>query len=106
MNFCRIIEIEWAVKNGKPFKPSPKKPRKKKTKKTAAAEKSRATGSESVLQDSRDENNAPPVFGSSLLVGSTTASFKRQAEGSEIWETPKRRYKKIRASIEQEDDDE
>ncbi|CAL1699806.1 unnamed protein product [Somion occarium] len=86
----RIIEIEWAVKNGKPFKPSPKKPRKKKTKKTAAAEKSRATGSESVLQDSRDENNAPPVFGSSLL----------------IWETPKRRYKKIRASIEQEDDDE
>ncbi|CAL1699803.1 unnamed protein product [Somion occarium] len=102
----RIIEIEWAVKNGKPFKPSPKKPRKKKTKKTAAAEKSRATGSESVLQDSRDENNAPPVFGSSLLVGSTTASFKRQAEGSEIWETPKRRYKKIRASIEQEDDDE
>ncbi|KAI0319856.1 P-loop containing nucleoside triphosphate hydrolase protein [Amylostereum chailletii] len=33
----RIIEIEWAVKNGKEFRPSPKKPKRTKSKKKAKA---------------------------------------------------------------------
>lgn len=48
---CRIIEIEWAVKNGKPFNPSPKKARKKaskKSKKPSAAGKGSRAPSEEV----------------------------------------------------------
>ncbi|KAK7680221.1 hypothetical protein QCA50_016730 [Cerrena zonata] len=116
----RIIEIEWAVKNNKAFKPSPKKPKRKKAKKAPRDEnskKSHSTSTEApavVLQDSRDENSngkrerAEQPFGSSLLFGSMASghvaageeesmcggSHKRQAEG---WETPKR-SKKMRSS--------
>ena len=41
----RIIEIEWAVKNGKPFNPSPKKARKKATKKTKKSSSMSSKGS-------------------------------------------------------------
>ncbi|KAJ3558283.1 hypothetical protein NM688_g1017 [Phlebia brevispora] len=40
----RIIEIEWAVKNGKPFQPSPKKPRKHRTKKAKSTTKHSTRG--------------------------------------------------------------
>lgn len=44
----RIIEIEWAVKNGKEFKPSPKKPRKTKTKKKG--KEGKAKGAQAVYE--------------------------------------------------------
>lgn len=110
---CRIIEIEWAVKNNKPFKASPKKPKRKKTKKASRDEKRTSSTTEApavVLKDSRDENsnsnmnvnsnahaashglgglngrNAEQPFGSSLLIGSVGSS-RAAEEGGETTTT-------------------
>lgn len=47
----RIIEIEWAVNNGKPWQASPKQPRKSKSRKTKAKHKGASTSSGSVQND-------------------------------------------------------
>ena len=57
----RIIEIEWAVKHGKPFEPSPKKPKKLKTKRSKEKGKNKAKGKERVAGPS--STHVPEVAG-------------------------------------------
>ncbi|KAK7027324.1 hypothetical protein VNI00_015287 [Paramarasmius palmivorus] len=59
----RIIEIEWAVKNDKPFQPSPKKPRKAKVKKSK--KNAQETTKENPLSDDQMdvEEVAETLFG-------------------------------------------
>ena len=67
----RVLEIEWAVKNGKEFVPSPKKPRKPRGKK-------RKVGTINLNHGwSREE-------GSSMSTGQHTMSFSSFDEGDEV----------------------
>ncbi|KAI3614956.1 microtubule motor [Moniliophthora roreri] len=61
----RIIEIEWAVKNNKPFQPSPKRPKKTKAKKKGKKDKDREETKENPLSDDQMdvEEVAETLFG-------------------------------------------
>ncbi|KAG2008077.1 kinesin, variant 2 [Coprinopsis cinerea AmutBmut pab1-1] len=71
----RIIEIEWAVKNGKPYIPSPKPPRKQKSKKSSS---SRLRKEHRV--ESENENTAPVEDGG-LTADSVTSSRESSSSG-------------------------
>ncbi|TCD65385.1 hypothetical protein EIP91_002749 [Steccherinum ochraceum] len=93
----RIIEIEWAVKHGKPFNPSPKKPRKKAGKKTKKPASSKGGGGHhtgasageyhaGAETDIRQENVGVPL----------KLSQKRRAEdlqGPDVFATPAKKTK-------------
>jgi len=69
----RVIEIEWAVKNGTKFVPSPKKPRKaKKTKTKAGREKSAAASN--VMSGDEDEESMPVYGIHQMLEGESSGS--------------------------------
>ena len=85
---CRIIEIEWAVNNNKPFKPSPKKPKRKKTKKASKDEKRTRTSSTAeapavvVLKDSRDENSNWDQPDTHLMMNMNMTNMDKKKSGS------------------------
>lgn len=115
----RIIEIEWAAKNGTSFRPSPKRPRKNKSRK-----KSRSTKSDqSVAQSDNDVEHAGQTdvigikgkekenFGVELTNAGSIVSIgsppKRMA--AEMLEegpvgTP-RKHKKGKVSVDEDEDD-
>lgn len=103
----RILEIEWSVKNGRPFQPSPKRPRKtkaKKAKKTVYDERllsvelpAFAADSEapSAKGDSDDENTVenilqPPDIVVQSAGGRVTRSMKARF-GTEATNSPEKR---------------
>jgi len=68
----RVIEIEWAVKNGTEFIPTPKKPRKAKRTK-AGKGKTAAVGK--VMNGDEDEENIPINGIHQMLEGDSSGSI-------------------------------
>ncbi|VDB91378.1 unnamed protein product [Peniophora sp. CBMAI 1063] len=112
----RILEIEWSVKNGRPFQPSPKRPRKTKTKKTKKVVHDEQlltvelptlaadSDAPSVKDDSEDENTVenilqPPDIVVHSAGGRVTRSMKARF-GTESTNSPEKR------SMDQNDDGE
>lgn len=92
----RVIEIEWAVKNGATFVPSPKKPRK--AKKTKAGKRN-AVGKK-VMSGDEDEEDMPMDGIHQMLEGESSGStnplkrFKVEEDVVQaISETPQKRVK-------------
>lgn len=111
----RIIEIEWAVKNGKSFQPSPKRPRKNKhRKKGKFAKDTGAQSSSDVL--SKEVINCPgekakETFGVELTntdafmdVGSPPKRLAAEMLEGETLETPQK-HKKGKLSVDEGSDD-
>lgn len=102
----RVLEIEWAVKNGKEFVPSPRKPRKPrgKKRKVAATGRGREEGSSSMgsagrcLMDliSFDEGEGEETLGGreDTMEVSLLGEIKEEYEGTSVTlETPAKRVK-------------
>jgi kinesin family protein 22 len=92
----RVIEIEWAVKNGATFVPSPKKPRK--AKKTRAGKRN-AVGKKAMSGD-EDEEDIPMDGIHQMLEGESSGStnpLKRFTVEEDVVqamsETPQKRVK-------------
>ncbi|KAI0761109.1 P-loop containing nucleoside triphosphate hydrolase protein [Irpex lacteus] len=62
----RIIEIEWAVKNDKPFEPSPKRPRKNRSRKKKSLRLDRDHGHSTAHSDTDDFTHAESSDGMSI----------------------------------------
>ncbi|KAI0630947.1 kinesin-domain-containing protein [Trametes polyzona] len=73
----RIIEIEWAVKNDRPFNPSPKKPRRAHSKRTKGGKGKQRHVSEEAEED--DENEGEGAEGGS---GKENVDVDADGEGS------------------------
>ncbi|TFY80453.1 hypothetical protein EWM64_g3555 [Hericium alpestre] len=119
----RIIEIEWAVKQGKPFQPSPKKPRKAKSKKRkGAASKAKDGASHSLPEssaairadDTEDDDVVENLLGGDAAqvagfgVEVTNSPTRRGAaldEDSDDCMTPRKPRKGKRRAAESDDDE-
>lgn len=92
----RIIEIEWAVKNGKPFNPSPKKPRKKggrKTKKASASSKGSTTSTgEALLFADQDAEIEQENVGAPLKLSQKRRAGELQ-DDDDVFTTPSKKKK-------------
>ncbi|TBU52461.1 kinesin-domain-containing protein [Dichomitus squalens] len=82
----RIIEIEWAVKNNRPFNPSPKKRRR------AAQSKSKSGRSKRKATPSRDQDGDAEESGKENFSGDEALSAgKRKVEDAEAGTPPRKR---------------
>jgi len=110
----RIIEIEWAVKNNKPFMPSPKRPRRQRRKKGKAA----PAVIDNAAMDVDSENQAPKVnghrrlradFGMELTNTNIDGNVKRSLDVIEEEDTvtpPKKQRKETRGVVGESSDEE
>lgn len=86
----RIIEIEWAVKHGRPFEPSPKRPKKNKAKKTRGAHLARASKGENTHSSLHSENATVGESSSrqeASTITTATASSSSSSNNSSISES-------------------
>lgn len=100
----RIIEIEWAVKNGKPFQPSPKRHKRKKSKKATASPRSKGKGLLLPAQPSTEPFDEASDWhrAQQPLEKDQTKSLKRGVEGindNELRHTPAKKSKTIEGSL-------
>ncbi len=86
----RIIEIEWAVKNGKEFVPSPKPPRKTKSK-NKKTKGSRLNDNAMVVDgenENENENDAESVEGGSKYPSLLKTTMPMSEFGMEVTNVP------------------
>ena len=83
----RIIEIEWAVKNNRPFKTSPKKPRRSHSKREhGKGGKSKRKAMEPVEEDASEKENVE-------IDAPTSGKRRMKSEDAEIGTPPKKMVK-------------